>query len=190
MWKYLTPQKVWLHWYWYDNQVTIYSDKYTFIRYIKKYFSLLTRNKNFPSFTFKYTSPPLCFCTWFCIFPSRPFSLGCILYNTLFYTLDIRGVAFKGSQLGFYLPFNSQDHIGTGGHGGRVVTLASHLWGRGSIPVMALSGKAGSCLPLVGSLQYRSLTNCMQIPDELYVLVSSALPTTRRDVTCTALKAT
>ena len=38
-------------------------------------------------------------------------------------------------------------------------TLASHLWGRGSIPVMALSGKAGSCLPLVGSLQYTTLAN-------------------------------
>ena len=32
-------------------------------------------------------------------------------------------------------------------------TLASHLCGRGSIPVMAVSGKARSCLPLVGSLQ-------------------------------------
>ena len=40
-------------------------------------------------------------------------------------------------------------------------TLASHLCGRGSIPVMALSGKAGSCLPLVGSLQYRTLANYM-----------------------------
>ena len=50
-----------------------------------------------------------------------------------------------------------------------------------SIPVMVLSGKAGSCLPLVGSLQYRTLT---------YVLVSSALPTTRHDMTCTVLKAT
>ena len=37
-------------------------------------------------------------------------------------------------------------------------------------------------LPLVGSLKYRTLTN--------YVLVSSALPTTRRDMTCTVLKAT
>ena len=27
-------------------------------------------------------------------------------------------------------------------------------------------------------------------PNELYVLVSSALPTTRRDMTCTVLKAT
>ena len=34
-------------------------------------------------------------------------------------------------------------------------TLASHLWGWGS------SGKAGRCLPLVGSLQYRTLTICM-----------------------------
>ena len=40
-------------------------------------------------------------------------------------------------------------------------TLASHLWGRGSIPSTASSGKADSCLPLVGSLQYRTLTNCM-----------------------------
>ena len=30
----------------------------------------------------------------------------------------------------------------------------------------------------------------VQNPDELYVLVSSALPTTRRDMTCTVLKAT
>ena len=40
-------------------------------------------------------------------------------------------------------------------------TLASHLCGRGSIPVMAVSGKAGSCLPLVGSLQYTTLANYM-----------------------------
>ena len=40
-------------------------------------------------------------------------------------------------------------------------TLASHLWGRGWNPGTASSGKAGSCLPLVGSLQYRTLTNCM-----------------------------
>ena len=30
----------------------------------------------------------------------------------------------------------------------------------------------------------------VQNPDELYVLVSSALPTTRCDMTCTVLKAT
>ena len=41
------------------------------------------------------------------------------------------------------------------------IFLASHLWGWGSIPGTASSGKAGSCLPLVGSLQYRTLTNCM-----------------------------
>ena len=40
-------------------------------------------------------------------------------------------------------------------------TLASHLWGRGLVPSTASSGKAASCLPLVGSLQYRTLTNCM-----------------------------
>ena len=29
------------------------------------------------------------------------------------------------------------------------------------VPSTASSGKAGSCLPLVSSLQYRTLTNCM-----------------------------
>ena len=46
---------------------------------------------------------------------------------------------------------------GGGGHSGRVVTLASHLRGRGSVPGTASSGKAGSCLLLVGSLQCRTL---------------------------------
>ena len=53
-------------------------------------------------------------------------------------------------------------------------TLASHLWGRGSIPRTASSGKAGSCLPLVGSLQYRTLTNCMYwfpLPFQLPVVI-------------------
>ena len=53
-------------------------------------------------------------------------------------------------------------------------TLASHLWGRGSIPGTASSGKAGSCLPLVGSLQYRTLTNCMYwfpLPFQLPVVI-------------------
>ena len=53
-------------------------------------------------------------------------------------------------------------------------TLASHLCSRGSIPVMALSGKAGSCLPLVGSLQYRTLANCMYwfpLPFQLPVVI-------------------
>ena len=99
------------------------------------------------------------------------------------------------SKLGFYIPSNSQGHINNRASALSPVrvephtrprwqsgnTLASHLWGRGSIPSTASSGKAGSCLPLVGSLQYRTLTNC--------VLVSSALPTTRRDMTCTVLKA-
>ena len=53
-------------------------------------------------------------------------------------------------------------------------TLASHLCGRGSIPVMVVSGKAGSCLPLVGSLQYRTLANYMYwfpLPVQLPVVI-------------------
>ena len=53
-------------------------------------------------------------------------------------------------------------------------TLASHLCGRGSIPVMAVSGKAGSWLPLVGSLQYRTLANYMYwfpLPFQLPVVI-------------------
>ena len=53
-------------------------------------------------------------------------------------------------------------------------TLASHLGGRGLVPGMASSGKAGSCLPLVGSLQYRTLTNCMYwfpLPFQLPVVI-------------------
>ena len=53
-------------------------------------------------------------------------------------------------------------------------TLASHLWGRGSIPGTASSGKAGSCLPCVGSLQYRTMTNCMYwfpLPFQLPVVI-------------------
>ena len=50
----------------------------------------------------------------------------------------------------------------------------SHHCGRGSIPVMAVSGKAGSCLPLVGSLQYRTLANYMYwfpLPFQLPVVI-------------------
>ena len=48
------------------------------------------------------------------------------------------------------------------------------LCGRGSIPVMAVSGKAGSCLPLVGSLQYTTLPNSMYwfpLPFQLPVVI-------------------
>ena len=88
-----------------------------------------------------------------------------------------------------YLPLSDIDTVldplmdTFGGHGGRVVTLLPPTSEAGvSIPVMTSSGKAGSCLPLVGSLQYRTLRNS--------VLVPSALPTTRCDMTCTVLKAT
>ena len=53
-------------------------------------------------------------------------------------------------------------------------TLVSHLCGRGSIPIMAVSGKAGSCLPLVGSLQYTTLANSMYwfpLPFQLPVVI-------------------
>ena len=63
-------------------------------------------------------------------------------------------------------------YIYDGGHGGRVVTLSPLRLG--SVPSTASSGKAGSCLPLVGSLQYRTLTNCMYwfpLPFQLPVVI-------------------
>ena len=44
--------------------------------------------------------------------------------------------------------------------GSNINTLASHLWGRW-LKSLTLCGKVGSCLPMVGSLQYKTLTNCM-----------------------------
>ena len=61
--------------------------------------------------------------------------------------------------------------LAIGGHGGRVVTL-SHP-----------TSEAG-----FGSREGWYLLT-VQNPDERYVLVSSALPTTRRDMTCTVMKA-
>ena len=43
-----------------------------------------------------------------------------------------------------------------------------------SVPGTASSGKAGSCLPLVGSLQYRTFTNCMYwfpLPFQLPIVI-------------------
>ena len=60
------------------------------------------------------------------------------------------------------------------GHGGRVVTLS---------PPTSEAGVQFPAQPQVGKFT-------VQNPDELYVLVSSAFPTTRHDMTCTALKAT
>ena len=63
----------------------------------------------------------------------------------------------------------------TRGHGDRVVTLSPPTSEAGvSVPGTASSGKAGSCLPLVGSLQYRTLTNCMYwfpLPFQLPVVI-------------------
>ena len=74
---------------------------------------------------------------------------------------------FRGSR-GRFRPHNRGPRWQSGN------TLASHLCGRGSIPVMAVSGKAGSCLPLVGSLQYRTLANYMYwfpLPFQLPVVI-------------------
>ena len=50
---------------------------------------------------------------------------------------------------------------GGGGHGGRVVTLSPLR--PGFDPVTASSGKAGSCLPLVGSLQYSNYKHGVRV---------------------------
>ena len=67
-----------------------------------------------------------------------------------------------------------------GGHSGRVVTL---------LPPTSKAGVRYPTRPQVGKLVVgRQFT--VQNLDQLYVLVSSALPTTHRDMTCTVLKAT
>ena len=59
---------------------------------------------------------------------------------------------------------------------------------RGKLP-LSLHQCVITCLPKKGKIAVgRQFT--VQNPNELYVLVSSALPTTRRDMTCTVLKAT
>ena len=60
------------------------------------------------------------------------------------------------------------------GQGGRVVTLSPPTSEAGVRSRHALSGKAGSCLSLVGSLQYRTLMNCMYwfpLPFQLPVMI-------------------
>ena len=71
----------------------------------------------------------------------------------------------------------------TRGHGGRVVTVSpptSEVW---------LGSQHGLKWESWKLLAFgRQFT--VQNPDELYVLVSSTLPTMCRDMTCTVLKAT
>ena len=69
------------------------------------------------------------------------------------------------------------------GHGGRVVTLS---------PPTSEAGVRFPERPQVEKLVVASVGRQFTVhnPSELYVLVSSALPTTRRDMTCTVLKAT
>ena len=66
------------------------------------------------------------------------------------------------------------------GHGGRVVTLS---------PPTSEAGVQFPARPQVGKLLAVGRQSTVQNPDEPKVLVSSALPTTRRDMTCTVLKA-
>ena len=69
------------------------------------------------------------------------------------------------------------------GHGGRVVTLS---------PPTSEAGVQFPAWPQVGKLVVAcrwSAVYTVQNPDKLYVLVSSALPTTLRDMICTVLKA-
>ena len=85
-----------------------------------------------------------------------------LVYNNLFVFLepvDEPRPTYAGKQYAFIGMAVSLPLKGPRWQSGN--TLASHLWGRGSIPVTALSGKAGSCLPLVGSLQYTTLVNSM-----------------------------
>ena len=61
------------------------------------------------------------------------------------------------------------------GHGGRVITLSPPTSEIGvRVPSPTSSGEAGSCLSLVVSLQYRTLTNCMYrfpLPFQLPVVI-------------------
>ena len=81
-----------------------------------------------------------------------------------------------GGRISFYTgrlhPYASNDNFSTnGGHGGRVVTL---------LPPTSEAGVRFLARPQVGKL----VVACR------WSAVSSALPTTRRDMTCTVLKAT
>ena len=71
----------------------------------------------------------------------------------------------------------------TRGHGGRVVTLS---------PPTSEAGVWFPAWPQVGKLVFAGVGRQFTVHnlDKLYVLVSSALPTTHRDMTCTVLKAT
>ena len=61
-------------------------------------------------------------------------------------------------------------------------------------PPTSEAGVLSPSWPQVGKLVVACYSKArqftVQIPDELYVLVSSALPTTCRDMTCTVLKVT
>ena len=60
------------------------------------------------------------------------------------------------------------------------------------LPPTSEAGVRSPSRPYVGKLVVASVGRQFTVhnPSKLYVLVSSALPTTRRDMTCTVLKAT
>ena len=62
-------------------------------------------------------------------------------------------VTFTAFQKFFKQKYEEQQHLA-------IISLNLGIV-RGSVPGMASSGEGGSCLPLVDSLQYRTLTNCM-----------------------------
>ena len=95
------------------------------------------------------------------------FRVTCVQTNLLAKTSILTSIRRKSSFSWFIQ--------GPRGHGGRVVTLLPPTSeARGSVPSTASSGKAGSCLLLVGSLQYRTLTNCLYwfpLPLQLPVVI-------------------
>ena len=95
--------------------------------------------------------------------------LNCLfkLYHTFSNSSNLTFIC-NGQQSGFKAEMR--------GHGGRVVTLS---------PPTSEAGVRFTALPQVAVGRQFTVQNL----DQLYVLVSPALPTTCRDMTCTVLKA-
>ena len=84
-----------------------------------------------------------------------PSNIFPMIWNTRFVKVLFRSLEIQLNKILLYLPQTS------GGYSGTLLTLASHLWDQSLNPGLTSCGKAWSCLLLVGSLQYRTLTNCM-----------------------------
>ena len=128
---------------------------------------------------FKWSSKPLCItCTW--VWTHVHATVADKQYTVVLGTLPIfskinRKVATPNKNK----PFQQINYFNKQTKGPRWQsgnTLASHLWGRGSVPYPTSSGKAGSCLLLVGSLQLQKPwhTNCMYwfpLPFQLPIVI-------------------